>query len=185
VASAYRVSLYGVDATKRVLREHAPELKREMDATIRDRVVTPVVSRAKAEVPKEPPLPRWHVFRPGLRGGDWPARRMEWDTSTVRKGVKGRQGGGRVRGRVERAAWRISNVEAPGVIFETAGRGTSSHPFVENLRGRHGRSSRVVWRAWDQLGADTWAPKTIIDTIREFEDRFQQQISAAGRERDF
>lgn len=183
--SSYRVSLYGIDATKRVLREHAPELKREMDRTIRERVVTPVVKTAKAYVPKEPPLPRWHVFRPGLRGGNWPARRLEWDTAAVRKGVKGRQGGGRVRGQVERAAWRISNVEAPGVVFETAGKGPSTHPFVENLRGRHGRGSRVVWRAWDQMGADTWAPKRIVETIREFEDHFQQQLASASSKQDF
>lgn len=180
----YRVSLYGLDATKRILREHAPELKRAMDATIREQVVTPIVKQARTYVPKEPPLPRWHVFRPGLRGGKWPARRMEWDSSTVRKGVKGRQGGGRVRGQVERAAWRISNVEAPGVVFETAGKGPSTHPFVENLRGREGSASRVVWRAWDKMGADSWAPARIIDTIREFENHFDEQLSRAGRERD-
>jgi hypothetical protein len=186
-----RFSVYGIKETKRILKEHAPDLRRQMDATIRTTILGPVLTTARSMVPSEPPLSRWNEVpkRPGSRastsqsGKRWEYGRLQWDSGSVVRQIKVLQGGRRQRGQVESALWRIVNMSAAGAVFETMGRRTKGQ-MTQNVQGQHGAASRVIWRAWDQTGAEGWAPQQIIATVRDFEAKLQQRLAAASSVED-
>lgn len=187
MAANFGVQVYGFAATKRALRDVAPDLKKELDRELRE-ILLPVQSAARSLVPASPPLGRWNqsVNAPGSRpstsvwGRRWPYDRLEWSSSAVRGGIRTTTTGGYERGSAFRSAFALINSDAAGAVYELMGSGKSRAAMIGNVRGRHGSSKRLIWKAWDATGAVRWAPQRAADTIRAYEARLQARFEAAG-----
>jgi hypothetical protein len=86
-----------------------------------------------------------------------------------------------MRGDSFKGAYAILNADAAGAVFELMGSGKSRVNMVGAVRSRHGSSSRLIWRAWDQMGARLTVPKQVEDTIRLYQARFQERLDGDGR----
>jgi hypothetical protein len=140
VAADFNVEIYGLQATKRLMRELEPDLLKDMNKQIRDGLA-PVAARAKGLIPTSSPVSGWgrSVSNAGSRrsyspyGRRWDYSRLEWDSGRARSGIVIRQGGGRQRGVAARAAWQIRSNDAAASVFELMGRGKSNVAMVRNV----------------------------------------------------
>ena len=186
MAVDFSVEIYGLQSTKRLMRNLEPDLLKEMNREIREQF-EPVKARAQSLIPSSPPLSGWgrSVSRPGSRpsyssyGRRWDYSRLEWNSSEAKSAVVVRQGGGRARGQASRAAWQVRSNNAAASVFELMGRGTSRAPMVRNLAGRFPGTGRVVYRAFDSVGG-TRITQNVVGTIRRFEAEFQRRLDTAG-----
>ena len=178
--------IYGLTETRRLLRSVAPDLLKEMDREVREDILGPVRDAARSLVPASEPLSRWNdrVFRPGSRpsyspwGRRWPYDRLEWDSARVKSGIVVRAGGSRVGRTGFRGAWSLWNSDAAGAVYELMGSGKSRVAMIGNVRGSHGVSKRLIWKAWDNTKAATWAPRRLADTVARYEARLQARFDA-------
>jgi len=186
VAADFSVQIYGLQATKRLMRELQPDLLKEMNREIREQL-EPVKARAQSLIPSAPPLSGWgrSVARPGSRPAyspysrRWDYSRLEWNSSEAKSGVRIRQGGGRARGQVARAAWQIRSDSPAASVFELMGRGKSNVRMVRNVQSRFAGAGRVLYRAFDSVGG-TRISENVVGTIRRFEAEFQRRLDSAG-----
>ena len=183
------VVVYGLDGTKRLLRMHAPDLKREMDKIIRQDILGPVVRSAKANVPQDAPLSNWNrgVNAPRSRpsyspyGRRWDYSRLEWNPGQAMRKIGARQRGARTRGKVERAAWQVFNDDPASSVWELMGRGKSNVNMVRTARRLSGgRTGRILYNAWDNNRTAQTAPEQIIAVIREYEQKLQERLNNVG-----
>ncbi len=182
------VTVFGLDRTKRLLREHAPELKREMDKTIRTDILGPVVSQAKTNVPTSPILSGWNrrPTNPGSRastsvyGRRWDGDRLAWDAGRMRSQIGVRQGGRAAAGQLERSAWAVVSMNPAAAVFELMGRGVSNSTMVRNVGRRSPRTGRVLYKAWDDSGVKHTAGEQIVSTIRRYEAILQGRLDRGG-----
>lgn len=169
------LSLYNYDKFKKELKEFDPKLRKAMDKGIRD-VLTPIADRARALVPDQP-LSGW-------RFGDdryAPSRLPYWNPSTARKGIKVKQGGKRVSGRAEQAAWRISNMDGAAAAFELAGRKKPNNVLGDSLIAAGlGKPRRLIWRAWYESKGWQTANKNIREIVKFYEKALQQDLNSDG-----
>jgi hypothetical protein len=183
------VVVFGLDETKRQMRLFAPDLLKEMNFEIRREILGPIVRDARNMVPEAAPLSGWNrqVTAPGSRRGysahgkRWEYGRLQWDSKKVKSGIRVGVGVPRRRGDVFRGAYAILNRDAAGAVFELMGRGKSNANMVGNVRGKHGASSRLIWRAWDKAQATANVPRQVVDTIKRFEAEFQQRLDTRAR----
>jgi hypothetical protein len=186
VAADFDVKIYGLASTKRLMRELEPELLKEMNREIRDRLA-PIAARAKSLIPSAPPVSGWgrSVNAPGSRPGyspygrRWDYSRLEWNSSEAKSGVVVRQGGGRGRGQVSRAAWQVRSNNAAAAVFELMGRGKSNVAMVRNVGRQFPGDGRVLYRAFDSAGGPQ-IEQNVVGTIRAFEAEFNRRLDAAG-----
>lgn len=186
MAVEFDTAIFGLQATKRLMRELEPDLLKEMNREIRDQL-KPVQTRAQSLIPASPPVSGWgrSVNAPGSRssyspyGRRWDYSRLEWNSAEARKGIVIRQGGARGRGRTTRAAWQVRSNNAAAAVFELMGRGKSNAAMVRNVGRRHSGTGRVVYRAFDSVGGPR-IEQNVIGTIRKFETTFDQRLDAAG-----
>jgi len=174
--SDMRVTVTGLRDLKRALTKVAPDLKKEMDKRIR-LAIEPVRSRAQNAVPSRP-LSNWTAT-----GKDPWGTRLAWNAGAVKAGIKIRQGGGRSKGTAVLTAWRLSNMNAAGTVYELAGRsGNGSTPqgraFITNLN-RSLPPSRLIWKAWDDVGGDTTVTPKVLEAIDAAAAEFNQRAAAA------
>jgi hypothetical protein len=182
----FGVSIHGLNATKRLMRELEPDLLKEMNREIR-RQLEPVAARAKSLIPSQPPLSGWgrSVFASGSRpryspyNRRWDYSRLEWNTHEARKGIVIRQGGGRRRGQATSAAWQIRSTNPAASVFELMGRGKSRVNMVGNVERRFPSTGRVLYRAFDQVGGKRIEGE-VVATIRRFEAEFNRRLDGAG-----
>lgn len=180
--------IYGLTETRRLLRSVAPDLLKEMDREIRQEILGPLRDQARSLVPASEPLSRWNdrVLRPGSRrsyspwGRRWPYERLEWDSGRVKAGITVRVGGSRTGRSGFRGAWSLLNRDPAGAVFELMGSGKSRTAMVGNVRVSHGISKRLIWKAWDDSQAQTWAPRALADTVARYEVLLQGRFDAAG-----
>jgi len=178
-----KVVIFGYNDFKRELKNVAPELRKAMDAEIRD-YLKPVVNRAKSRVPGTV-MRNWR--RPkNARGNSLWAERA-WDAGEVRKGIVVRQNTRRSRGQAVAAAWLIQNKSAAGAIYETAGKksagkGASGRAFVNAIQLAGGRPSRLIWRAWDEAGGDRQITRQIVATTEKYQSELQRRLDAGGKD---
>lgn len=188
MASKMPPGIYGLQQTKRLLKQIDPEVRKEMDKTLRA-IAMPVVMRARSYVPNEPPLSRWNqtIAKPGSRPSYSPYGRIrdysrgEWDSDVVRKGIVVRQGSRKRRGQVERVAWSIQNRSIAGAIFEMMGKGISNVYMVRNVRRRWGMASRLIWKAWDREGGEAKISNKMVATIRQYEIILHRKMESAAK----
>ena len=132
------VKLEGGSETIRALRDLDPKLRRETRKNIRN-AAKPLQSAAKALVPAETPMSGWTSGRYAFTGA-------------AKAGVKTSIS---TRGRKSRTTWplvTLKQTNAGGAVFDMAGRRSNGktaqgRQFIANLRNRHGRASRSMWRA--------------------------------------
>ena len=187
MAVDFNVQIYGLQSTKRLMRELEPDLLKDMNRDIRD-LLTPIASRAKSLIPSSPPLSGWgrSVNAPGSRrsyspyGRRWDYSRLEWNSSEAKSGVVVRQGGGRARGTASRAAWQVRSNNPAAAVFELMGRGKSNVRMVRNVQARFPATGRVLYRAWDSMGGNAKVEQDVVGTIRRFEAEFNRRLDAAG-----
>ena len=182
----FSVEIYGLQSTKRLMRELEPELLKEMNREIRDQL-KPVAARAQSLIPSAPPLSGWgrSVSRAGSRsqyspwGRRWDYSRLEWNSSEAKSSVVIRQGGGRARGQASRAAWQVRSNNPAAAVFELMGRGKSNVPMVRNVSRRFPGTGRILYRAFDSVGGAR-IEQNVVGTIRRFEAEFDRRLDAAG-----
>jgi len=159
------VAVYGLKDTMKALRSMSPDIAKQFTREIRD-AITPVQTLARSKVPQRA-MRNWDD-----RGtGEW-SQRLGWNAAKVRRGISIRQGGRGRKGSGVSVAWKITNKDAAGAIFEIAGRKSSGSTragisFRSNLTYEGGRASRLIWQAWDDLGGD----KHITPKVVEIADR--------------
>jgi hypothetical protein len=174
-----RGSLKGYNDFKKQLKDFDPDLRKAMDREIRA-LLKPVVSNARNLVPSQP-LSGWRIGngRTGERGG---ARLPDWDQSTVRKGIVLRQGGKRSRGSSTQSAWKLQNKSAAGEVFEIAAKQRtkpSGRIFTSALTLYHGKTSRLIWRAWDESGGSKKITRDVTAVVRTYEGILERNLRAA------
>ena len=170
-------ALYNYAETKALMKDFSPELRKAMDKEIRA-TLSPIAKRAKSFVPQQP-LSGWNYGDAGERYS--PGRLPFWNPSLAKRGIAVRQGGRRSKGAVTQAAWKITNSSPAGAALETAGRGPSTHAFVQAIRNQHGKPSRLIWRAWDEAGGEKNITAKVVATIKESESLLQTQLNAMKR----
>lgn len=174
------VRLENVRAIQNLLKEFAPDLRRQMDRNVR-KVIEPISNRARGMVP-EVALSRWRPQGSGLWG-----QRLRYDAADARRGVRVGTGG-RQRVRVPGVgvtgttlfAYSLLQANAAGAVYEVAGRRTSGvNSFVSNLNRKHGGASRAIWRAWDSASGDSQVQSEVLDvvtaTIQEYNRRLEAE----------
>ena len=187
MAVDFDVEIYGLQATKRLMRELEPDLLKDMNREIRQGLA-PVAARAKSLIPTSSPVSGWgrSVFRAGSKqayspyGKRWDYARLEWDSALARSQIVIRQGGGRQRGVAARAAWSIRSDNPAASAFELMGRGKSNVSMVRNVSRRYPADGRVLYKAWDDLGGADRFERDVIGTIRKFEAEFELRLDSAG-----
>ena len=168
------VVLNGYNDFKKKLKAADADMRKAMDKEIKS-FITPVSSLAKSYVPSVA-MRNWKSGGQGV----WSSR-LGWDQSEVLKGIVVRQGGSRSKGSATSAAWRIQNKSAAGAVYELAGKKDTSHSiagtsFINNITGRGGRPSRLIWRAWDAKGGEKSITSAIVKTINKFENDLQRKL---------
>lgn len=174
-----RGSLDGYNDFKKQLKQFDPELRKAMDREIRA-ILKPVVATAKGLVPVQP-LSGWRLGsgRTGERGG---ARTPDWDQSTVQRGIVLRQGGKRSRGSSTSAAWKIQNKSEAGAVFELAAKRRTKpvgRIFTQALTLHHGKTSRLIWRAFDEAGGKKKLAGEVTAVVRMYEGKLSRGLSSA------
>ena len=169
------VVLYGYNQFKKILKDADPKLRKEMDKEIRS-FLNPVSSLAKTKVPGQV-LSGWAPEAEG--SGEW--SKKAWDQSEVVRGIGVRQGGARKRGSATSSAWKIVNNSPAGAIYELAGmksngKTPAGRTFVEMLRQRGGRPSRLIWKAWDEKGGERVITRDIAETVGKYERELQRRL---------
>lgn len=186
MAVDFSVEIFGLQSTKKLMRELEPDLLKEMNRQIRDEL-RPVAARAQSLIPSSPPLSGWgrSVNAPGSRRSTsvyrrrWDYSRLEWNSAEAKKSIVIRQGGGRRRGTAARAAWQVRSNNPAASVFELMGRGKSNHPMVRNVQRRYPGTGRILYRAFDQVGGDR-ITKNVVGIIRGFEAEFNRRLDSAG-----
>lgn len=182
------VTIYGLDGTKRLLRQSAPDLKREMDKIIRDDILGPVVRSARSNINDEAPMSGWDrkPLAPGSRPSYSPYRRrwdydrLAWDPAQMRAQLRVRQGGRAPRGQVVSAAWQIRSDHPAAAAWELMGRGKSNVNMVRTARRITGQTGRILYRAWDNNATAQTAPQQIIAVVKEYERKLQDRLRNVG-----
>ena len=183
------VTIYGLDGTKRLLREHAPDLKKEMDKLIRDEILGPVVRSARDNVSNDAPLSNWDylVRRPGSSpsyspyGQRWDYQKLVWNPSEIRRQIRVRQGGRAVRGKVERSAWSVRSDAPAAAVWELMGLGKSNVPMVKTARRlTPSLTGRILYKAWDNNKVRQTAPHQIRAVVKEYEAKLQERLRNVG-----
>jgi hypothetical protein len=174
--------LLGLNKLRAEMKSVEPELKKEMDRTIRAHL-KPLAEAAKARVP-DSVVSGWRI-RPNS-SDKWSqsgSRSIGWDPTYVRKQIVIRQGGrarpkkGVPSGSTPLGAWALKSLSGAGSIFEFTAKShkPQSRGFVEQMM-RKGPPSRLIWGAWDSAGGDKKFTEGTVSIIHDFERRFNQKL---------
>ena len=118
------VVLAGVDELKRALKKYAPDLRKEMDATIKAELKS-VIADARAKVPGNPPGNLYNWADNGNVGLSRTSKERpfpKYNPVYVRKGLTYRTGTSRANQAGFAALFSLWNSSAVGAILETSGR---------------------------------------------------------------
>ena len=179
-----KTSIYGYNSMKRELKNFDPELRKAMDREIRG-TMTGIVTRARSMVPDQP-LSGWRTGGSGV----WSSR-LGWDPSGIKSGIVIRQGGKRSKGSATSSAWSIKNgggkKTAAGAVYELAGRkstgkGPAGQSFISALSAAGGRPSRLIWRAWDDMGGEARVTQEILGIVGVYETLLEQSIKNSTKD---
>lgn len=201
------VRVDGIRRTIADLRRFAPELLQEMNEEIKD-ITSPFVLLGRiyakqAGSSNGAPLSRWNYQprRPGSRGEyataqgksgakRWEYDRLRWNTGKVTRGIRSGPGGFKFANNVNvgssnrwTSLWAIRNSNPAGAVYELMGSGKSTVPMVGSVRGRHGRSKRLIWRAWDELRGEQVVPRAIENVVVKYVEGFNQKLGLVGPRR--
>lgn len=131
---------------RRILRQVDPTLIREVDKANRQ-AAKPILAYAKNLVPSRAPISGWeHSGRTG------------WNSQAVQKGMVFRAGT-RSRSSQYRSLLEFRQNNTAGAIFEVLGRRkqprtAQGRRFLDVVQRRYPRTSRLLWRAVDEMGLE-------------------------------
>jgi len=177
------VVLTGIAETRKILKDAAPDILKEVDKEIRA-VLKKEVKAAQAILPTAPPMSGWSTTK-GRTSGDseWP----EWVGGEISRSIKMKKGKKQYRKhhtfRYSSQLIMLINGSAAGSIFELAGRSSSGNTaqgrqFIANLN-RFGQASRVIWKVMDNGGADD-VQRGMVDAYHRAERQLQARLDAQG-----
>jgi hypothetical protein len=164
---------FGLRTFENALRKVDPELRKQLENTAKEPMMKVrnsarrMVTIAANDVPSG-----WK--RGG--SGEWGNRDGKlWDNSKVRNGIV-------LRKNVKTKAgftnyYTLFNQSAAGNIYEFAKnpRTTQGVSFVRALNNQ--RTSRLIWRAWDEAGGEDVVRPAIIEGIEQVAKDFEKQMS--------
>jgi len=172
--------LLNYNEMKKALKDADPEIRKEMDKTIRG-FINPIAQVAKGYI-HESPLSGWS--KRDNSTSKWGSR-LAWDSTAVKRGIAVRQGKRRpknVPATASVTAWGIYNRSPAGMIYELAGkRSSGSTPagrtFVQVLTERGHRPSRLIWRAFTEHGGGAAITRDVARTIEKYESQLGHRLS--------
>lgn len=149
---------------RRILRQVDPTLLKEVDKANRE-AAKPILAYAKSLVPSRAPISGWqHNGRTG------------WDSVKVAKGMVMRAGK-RSSFSDYRSLLEFRQNNTAGAIFEVLGRRKTPRTeqgrrFLDVIQNRYPRTSRLLWRAVDDMGLER-----LQDEIRKNYERAYVSIN--------
>jgi hypothetical protein len=170
---------YGLRTFETALRKVDPDLQKQLQKTVRAPLegvrnrARRLVSEVSSDIPSG-----WKKSG----GGEWGNRDGKmWDNSKVRNGIvlrKNQKSQGGVR-----QYYKLINQSAAGNIYEFAknDRKPQGISFVRGLNRQ--RTSRLIWRAWDEAGGEEVLVPALRDSIDEAIKNVQEAMKAVP-ERD-
>lgn len=185
----------GVYQTRQLLRKADRKSVDALDKANRE-AAKPIIDYAKKITP-EAPLSQWAKYGWSRRGEKVEVNRgtkknpniglegaLDWNRNDIWKGYKFKAGK-KSNFTGVRTLLRFTNESPAGSIFEVAGRGKmkgktpQGKAFVRNLMRNFPRTSRLVWQAVDDMGADELREK-IIENYNELIDEFNRGVDKIG-----
>lgn len=156
-----------VDKDLKTIRSFDKVLGEQLEATLFDTAAT-IAAAARRDIPNVA-LSNWN---------NWPAHASQgFVGSQVRNNITSGRYMRRRRGRKIGYGLAVMSQDAAGVIFQTAGKGTSRDMFVTNLRSE-GKGFPLpvgIWKASDgPLGQQ--ARKKMIDAVKQVENLINQKL---------
>jgi hypothetical protein len=173
-AANFHINTYGMNETLRALRLFDKTMYDHIRKNIVD-ASTPLAKAVGDRFPEEKPLAGWHTS--GRRG---PSRMPGYSATNARKGVKAVAGTGLARGG-GRTILRITQSNAGGMVFDSAG-SVSNSQFIMNLdKHRRTKSKQNGWRSRILYPATAknfvLIEATLRQVLRTLEDQTQQRLS--------
>jgi hypothetical protein len=158
-------------AVRRLMRQAAPDLLKEIDKANRE-AARPILAYAKSSVPNSAPISGWaHSGRTG------------WNSGKVQKGMTFRAGR-QSRSSSYRSLLEFRQNDTAGAIFEVLGRRgqpktEQGRRFLDVIRQRYPRVSRLLWKAVDDMGLDR-LQNEIIQNYKTFELKLNARLENAN-----
>lgn len=167
-----KTNIYGANATLKALRDLDPKAAKAITTALR-KTAEPIRQQAQAMVP-EIPLTNWYNY-------GWQNGRLDWWSGAVRRGIAVQVKGGRQRGRIVSSLVAVVNRNAAGAVFELAGKVNSGNRLDKGLQASgHGPASRLIWKAFDDLGGAGKATAEIETIMKDVERQVQSALDRAG-----
>lgn len=164
--------MYGANATLKALRDLDPEAAKAITKALR-KTAEPIKTRAQDMVP-EIPLTNWYNY-------GWQNGRLDWWSAAVKRGIAVQVKGGRQRGKIVSSLVAVLNRNAAGAVFELAGKVNEGNRLDKGLRASdHGPASRLIWKAFDDLGGAGQATAEIEAIMKDVERQVQSALNRAG-----
>lgn len=149
-----QVVVSGLKETMQILKAADAEYSKHITKRINS-ASTRVLKDARSDVPSGRALRGWgpwnyaYTYRRGSRRGQTVSRGFAFAGADVKKNMQKTRAGMRKRGyEISNYLGIISNDPA-GIIWQTAGKGSSKSQFVLELMYRYG-AKRGIWKAFDR-----------------------------------
>jgi hypothetical protein len=168
------VNFFGLRTFENALRKVDPELRKQLENTAKEPMMKVrnsarrMVTIAANDVPsgwKRPSSGEW-----GTRDG------LLWDNSKVRNGIV-------LRKNVKTKAgftnyYTLFNQSRAGNVYEFAKDARTFPQGISFTRAlRRQRTSRLIWRAWDEAGGENVVRPAIIEGIEQVAKDFEKQMN--------
>jgi len=127
---------------------------------------------ARSDIPEGSALTNWGSWIHARDGRDF-----GFNTSSIRKNIKVTRAANRKRGVAISNYIGITSADAAGVIYQTAGKGTSDSNFVSKMMGGY-PLPRGIWKAFDESRGTVVAD--IDAAVREAEEAVQRHLNELG-----
>lgn len=137
------VAITGLKETMAILKAYDETQSKEI-AKRMNVASTRVLNNARADVPSGSALSGWGPWTYTRDGRD-----LSMNGAAVKKNMRKTRANMRKRGRLVTNYLGLIATDAPGVIWHTAGKGSSKSSFVDNISNRY-KGKRGIWKAFDE-----------------------------------
>ena len=131
-----------------------------------------VAADARADIPDGSALTNWGGWIHARDGRDF-----GFNTAAIRKNIKVTRAANRKRGVATSNFIGVTSADAAGVIYQTAGKGSSNSTFVSQMMGDY-PLPRGIWKAFDDSRDSIVAE--IDAAVREAEQAVQRHLNELG-----
>lgn len=172
---ADRVNIKNLDATLKLLKAYAPEQSKEITKRI-----TKAANEFRDAGRREIMNVRYGYFAL-RRWGSWTeeksGRDLSFNAAIAASNMKVTRARNRRRGIITSNYIGVVSNDGPGVIFQTAGKGSSGSDFVGHLMRKY-PLPRGLWKAEETHGAIV--REAILQGVRDAQDIVQKQLNSMG-----